>query len=263
MLAICSIVVVLLIAAVAAVIGCFVVWRKIEYFGDALSHSLMIGAAVALFVDIDQMLIMAAMSLMLAVIVVNLSNSAHGENLVVSILANGLMAFSIVIVFFFKGSGYESFEEFLLGEVKSLSFTDIYVALTLVLLAIFMFYLRWDKWLLISVSKDLSMVDIPNKKRLDMEYYALLSLFIAVTIKIAGILLVTSVLTIPAAIARFYAKNIPSMVFYSLIISLTATALGLFIDYCYGVPFASVTVSLEFTAFVLISLIRKSNVFIT
>lgn len=248
---------VLLVATVAGIMSCFVLWRSTEYFADAMSHALMVGAALALAVNVNQMVIMVLMSLILAVIVVFFISKTHNENLVISILSNGLMALSIIIVFFFKGSGYEDFDEFLLGEVSKLGVTEFIIVLCLSLISFFMFFYRKEEWLLISVNKEISLVDISNKKRLDIEYYILMSVFIAITIKIVGILLITSILTIPAAIARFYSKDVVSMICISVVVSTLSSVVGIVVEHAFDIPFAAIVVGIEFVVFVFSAIINR------
>jgi len=190
------------VALISGPLGCFVVWRRMAFVGDTLSHSALLGVALGFLLGIDLTIGTVAVCVAIAVLLVFLERgpTLSGDTLL-GILAHGSLAFGLVVLSFLDTVRIDLMG-YLFGDILAVSNADVawvYGAGAAVLAAL---AFLWRPLLAITVHADLARVEGVPVTRVRIAFVLLLAVVVALAMKVVGILLVTSLIIIPAATAR-------------------------------------------------------------
>lgn len=215
------------VAALAGPLGCFVIWRRMAYFGDTLSHSALLGVSLGLLLDIDLNLAVIFSCLLLAVILTGLQNKRHmASDTLLGILAHSSLSLGLVAVSFANNVRVDMMA-YLFGDLLAVSPGDllwIYGGGTLVLAALLWL---WRPLLAMAVHAELAQVEGVPVQRVRLALTLLMALVIAVAMKIVGVLLITSLLIIPAATAQRFARTPEQMALIASLAGMLGVSGGL------------------------------------
>lgn len=226
----------LVIAWLAAPLGVFVVWQRQAYFGETLAHSALLGIGLGLMLNVNLTLAIVTVSSIIVLSLHLLRQNAHlATDTLLGILAHGSLALGLVVLSL-QGNIQLDIMAYLFGDILSVQQQDIYWMLGLgVLLAIF-FYRNWNSLLNLTLNADLAQVEGVAVKRLQLQMTLLLALLIAVAMKLVGVLLITSLLILPAAAARRLATTPEQMLTATFIIGSLSILIGLALSYHWDIP---------------------------
>ena len=222
-------------ALAAAPLGCFVVWRRMAYFGDATAHAAILGVALALALSVPVFAGAMIVALAMATLVTALAGRGRSIDTVLGVLAHSALAFGLVGVSFLQGVRIDIMA-FLFGDILSVSRGDLGViwggaALVLTLVA-----WRWSALLTATLDPDLARASGIDPKREELILTLALAIVVAVAIKVVGALLITALLIIPAATARPFARTPEAMAVIAAALAVTAALLGLRASYMLDTP---------------------------
>lgn len=224
------------VALTAGPLGCFVVWRRMAYFGDSLAHNALLGVALGLLLGIDPTLGVAFASISLALLLVLLQRQKLlASDTLLGILAHSGLALGLVTLSFMRDVRVDLFA-YLFGDllaVRTLDILYIYGVAALVLLTL---GLLWRKLLLITLHEELAAAEGLPVLRLRLALILLTAITIAVAMKVVGVLLITSLLIIPAAAARRLARTPEEMALGATLIALLAVTAGLSASFYLDTP---------------------------
>ncbi len=195
------------VALVAAPLGCFVVWRRMAYFGATLAHSALLGIALGILLGVNPSLGIAASSVAVALVVVTFERQRLiGRDTLLGILAHGGLALGRVALSFIEGSRIDLLAT-LFGDVLAVSGADlIWIggggAAVLAALA-----LLWRPLLAVTLNEELARAEGVAILPVQLGFMLTLAVTIAIAMKVVGILLIVSLLIIPAATARPFART--------------------------------------------------------
>lgn len=216
------------VALVAGPLGCFIVWRRMAYFGDTMAHSALLGVALAFLLDIHLTLGVFAITATVAFALVLLQRQAAlPTDALLGILSHSTLALGLVLVAFMAWLRIDLLS-YLFGDLLAVSRLDIALiygggaAVLLVLAAI------WRPLLAGTVSEELAAAEALHPERARLVFMVLMAAVIAIAMKIVGIMLITSLLVIPAATARRFAGGPEQMAVLAAGLGALAVALGLF-----------------------------------
>jgi zinc transport system permease protein len=216
------------IATVSGPLGCFVVWRRMAFFGGTLSHSALLGIALGFMLGIDLTLGVLVVCLAVALLLVRLErNPALGSDTLLGILAHGSLALGLVILGFMENLRVDLMG-YLFGDILAVSTIDMLWVIggSTVILAFLV--LLWRPLLAITTHQDLAFVEGVAVKRAQIAFVILLAVAVALAMKAVGILLVTSLLIIPAATARRFSRTPEQMAGISILVGWLAIIAGIF-----------------------------------
>ena len=216
------------VAFVTGPLGCFVIWRRLSYFGDTLAHSALLGVTMAYSFQFNIALSVFIISSIIALILIQLQKKTNlpGDALL-GLLAHSSLAVGLVVI------GFLTFIRFdimglLFGDILAVTLNDIIIiwfggALILIILK-----LIWRPLFASTVNYELAEAEGLNPDRAKAIFTILMAAIIAISIKMVWLLLITGMLIIPAAMARNISSSPQKMVIYSIIGGLLSVILGLF-----------------------------------
>ena len=216
------------VAVMAGPLGCFVIWRRMAYFGDTMAHSALLGIALALLLNVNAMAGVFTVAVMVALALLMLqSRKALSSDSLLGILSHSTLALGLVIVAFMSWVRVDLMG-FLFGDILSVSRTDIWVVYAGALLVVVVLAVIWRPLLAGTVSGEIAEAEgvRPNQARL--VFMVLMALVIALAMKIVGVLLITSLLIIPAATARQFSRSPEGMALLASVLGAMAVTCGLF-----------------------------------
>lgn len=217
------------LAFVTGPLGCVIVWRRMAYFGDTLSHAALLGIAIAISVDVFPMFGVAVVGCLLASLLFFLErNKQLSTDTLLGILSHSALALGLIVLSVVQDSGKSiNLMSYLFGDILAVNNDELLWMAGVVLLVLIIFSTLWRSLLSISAHEDMARVDGVNVEKTLFIFMVLLALVVAVAIKVVGILLITAMLIIPAACARLYSVSPIQMLVLSLVFSVLSVIAGL------------------------------------
>ena len=216
------------VALVTGPLGCFVIWRRLSFFGDTLSHSALLGVTLAVSFDINIAFSVFIISSAVALILLKLQKTTNlpGDALL-GLLAHSSLAVGLVAI------GFLSFIRFdimglLFGDILSVTKNDLIIIWVGGAIILFVLKLIWKPLFASTVNYELADAEGMKPERVNAIFTILMAAIIAISIKMIGLLLITGMLIIPAAMARNISNNPKQMVLFSIIGGLLSVVIGLF-----------------------------------
>ena len=219
----------------AAPLGCFVVWRRMAYFGDATAHASILGVALALTFDTSIFAGALFTALLMAGTVSHLSGRGYAMDTLLGVLAHSALAFGLVAVSFLSGVRIDLMA-YLFGDILSVGRSDLIVVWLGAALVLGLLYWRWSNLLTATLNPELAQASGINPRHEQLFLTLGLAVVVAVAIKVVGVLLIAAMLLIPAATARPLAQTPERMAVWAVLIGLTSVLLGLKLSFDADTP---------------------------
>ena len=248
------------IALVTGPLGCFVVWRRMSFFGDTLSHSALLGVLLSVAFNLNISLTIFAVSSLIALILLRLQKTTNLPNdALLGLLSHSALAVGMVVL------GFLSFIRFdilglLFGDILSVNIYDllaIWIGGAFILLVL---WYIWKPLFASTVNYELAEAEGMNPERVNAIFTILLAALIAISIKMVGLLLITGMLIIPTTMARNLSNNPKKMVILSIIGGLLSVFIGLYTSFEINTSSGPTIVVVALILFILSLVgIRKKN----
>ena len=224
------------VALVAGPLGCFVVWRRMAYFGATLAHGALLGVAFGLLLEINLTLGIAASSVLIALLVTGLQRQRLiGADTLLGILAHAGLAIGLVALAFMSGIRVDLMA-YLFGDVLAVTWREvlwIYAGGAAVLATLAGL---WRPMLAITINEDLARAEGVRVERFQLAFMLILAIVIAIAMKVVGVLLIVSLLIIPAAAARPFARTPEQMAALGALVGALSVVGGLFASLQWNTP---------------------------
>ncbi|MBS3803690.1 MAG: metal ABC transporter permease [Oleiphilaceae bacterium] len=244
------------VALAAAPLGCFIVWRRMAYFGDATAHAAVLGVALSLTLSTPIFAGVLVVSLLMAIIVSTLSGRGYAMDTLLGVMAHSALAVGLVAVSFLSGVRIDLMA-YLFGDILAVGKTDLIVIWGGAALVLALVGWRWSALLLATLNPDLAHASGVSPKREQLILTVALAIVVAVAIKVVGVLLIAAMLIIPAATARPFSKTPESMAFMAAIIGCSASVIGLKTSYALDSPTGPTIVCVVALMFIASSILWK------
>ncbi len=216
------------VALVTGPIGCFIIWRRMAYFGDTLSHAALLGVALGLLMNVNLTLSVFVVSVVVSLALMSMQKRASlSADALLGLLAHSSLAIGLVVLAFMTWIRFDLMG-LLFGDILAISKLDIAViygggAVVLAVLA-----LIWKPLFAVTVSAELAHAEGVKGERANLIFMLLLAVIVAISMKITGVLLITAMLIIPAATARRFAFGPEQMAIIAALCGVAAVLTGLF-----------------------------------
>ena len=248
------------VAFVTGPLGCFVIWRRLSYFGDTLAHSALLGVTIAYSLEFNIAFSVFITSSLIALILVQLQNKTNlpGDALL-GLLAHSSLAVGLVVI------GFLTFIRFdimglLFGDILAVTVNDIYIIWFGGALILLILKLIWKPLFGSTVNYELAEAEGLNPDRAKAIFTILMAAIIAISIKMVGLLLIIGMLIIPAGMARNISDSPLKMVTYSIIGGLLSVLIGLFTSLEFNTPSGPSIVAAALFLFILSLLKIKQTI---
>ncbi len=205
-------------AVAAGPLGCFVVWRRMAYIGDAAAHAAVLGVALSFGFSISIPAGVLAAAMAMAVMVSALSHRGHALDTILGVLAHSALALGLIAISFLDNVRID-LNAYLFGDILAVGRADIAVIWGGAGVVLALLCWRWSALLTASLNPELARAAGFDPRREELVLTVALAVVVAVAIKIVGALLIAAMLIIPAAAARGFAATPEGM-------AITAAALG-------------------------------------
>jgi len=226
----------LAVALVAGPLGTFVVWRRMAYFGDTLAHAALLGVGLGFLLGLNLNLSVVVVCLLLALALVALERMERlASDTLLGILAHSTLSLGLVAIAFMETVRIDLMG-YLFGDILAVGRTDLYWIVGGGLLALGLLLAIWRPLLALTVHEELARVEGVPVGRVKLIFTLLIALVIAVAMKVIGVLLITSLLIIPAATARHLARTPEQMALLAAIGGCLAVGGGLYGSLQWNLP---------------------------
>jgi zinc transport system permease protein len=215
------------IALVSGPLGSFVVWRRMAYFGDTLAHSALLGIALGYLLGIGMTAGVIAVCVGIAVLLVLLQEQKQlASDTLLGIVSHSTLSLGLVAIAFMETMRIDLLA-YLFGDILSVTWADIVWIYGGGAAALAVLAFIWRRLLAITVDEDLARVEGMPVLAIRLTFMLLIAGVIAIAMKIVGILLITSLLIVPAATARRFARSPEQMAGAAAVVGMLAVMGGL------------------------------------
>lgn len=195
------------VALIAGPLGCFIVWRRLAYFGDTLSHAALLGVALAFLFEVNITLAVFGVSACVSIALLLLQRHATlSSDALLGLLAHSALALGLVVLAFMTWIRMDLMG-FLFGDILAVSKMDIAFIWFGGAVVLAILILIWRPLFAATVNHELAEAEGMKPERANIIFMLLMAAVIAISMKIVGVLLITAMLIIPAATARRFSAT--------------------------------------------------------
>lgn len=225
---------VLLITPLFGLTGTMIVNNKMSFFSDALGHSALTGIAIGVLIGINNYIVsMLGFAIIFALCISAIINSSgSSSDTIIGVFSSVGMALGIVILSI--NGGFSKYSNYLIGDILSIRSNEIFNLFIVLIFVILIWAFSFNGLMISSVNSDLAYSKGVNVKFYKNLFSILIAVIVTVSIKWVGILIINSLLVLPAAAARNISKSIKSYHLYSVLFSMISGISGLIISYYVG-----------------------------
>ena len=241
------------VAIIAGAIGCFVVWRKMAYFGDSLAHSALLGVALGLVLGISTNLGTIIICSIFAIVLIWLQQKKIlATDTLLGILAHSALSVGMVTLSLLERS--VDLHSYLFGDILAVNSSEIYYILFGGFFVLIFLYFNWSSFVLMTIDEKLARAEGINVVINQLLIMLLMTIVVAVSFKIVGLLLITSLLIIPAASARQLTHSPELMAVVSSVLAVFSVILGILGSIYLDTPSGPSIVVMSALIFVIVSI---------
>jgi zinc transport system permease protein len=245
----------LCMALASGTLGCFVVWRKMAFFSDALAHSALLGTALALIAHIDIVFGLLAYGALVAIVMARYDSTLYSSDTLLAIISQASLALGLLLLPFAPQS--INIEALLFGDILSASWPQAGFSALVTLGILTCIGIFWHPLLDLSIDEELAATEGVPVKRLKLVLFLLLVGLIAIAVQVVGVLLISALLLIPVACARQLARSPLQMLILAPLVGMAAVFIGLASAWQFNTA-AGPSMVLVATLFWLLSLGKKT-----
>ena len=227
---------IILVSPIFAIIGTMVVNKKMAFFSDALGHSALTGIAIGMLLGMTNFNISMIIFAVIFALLLNLikSKTTYGADTIISVFSS--IAIALGLAMLSQSGNFNKYSSYLVGDILSISETEIlYLFVSFILIFIFWFYL-FNKINAVSLNSTLAKSKGINVKVMENIFAILIAIMVMISIRWVGILLINSLIILPAASSRNISSNMRIYHLFSILIALFSGITGLIISYYTNIP---------------------------
>ena len=230
-----ALIAIILITPVFAVLGTMIVNNKMAFFSDALGHSALTGIAIGMVLGISNInVVMILFAIAFALLLNYVKNkTSYGADTIISVFSSIAIALGLAILA--QSGNFNKYSSYLVGDILSITETEIaYVFLAAIIVFAF-WYFTFNKLNVISINSTLAKSKGIDVKKIDNIFVVLIAIMVMISIRWIGILLINSLLILPAASSRNIAQNMRQYHLFAILISLFSGIAGLIVSYYFNI----------------------------
>lgn len=250
----------MMLSILSGSIGPFIIWRRMSYFGDTLSHSSLLGISIGLFFNINPLYTVIILTLLMSIILLSLEQVSYlTTDSLLSIIAHSTFSIGLILISLMPQLKM-NLMNYLFGDLLSVNFFDLLIFFFLDIIVLTIIIYNWKNFLLITINEEIAQADGINIKKNKIILVILISLVISISMKLVGALLVTAMMIIPSTIARRFSCSPEKMIIMSIIIGAISVTGGIILSLFFDTP-AGPSVVLVSTILFLFSFLKKQKLY--
>lgn len=227
---------IILVSPIFAILGTMIVNKKMAFFSDALGHSALTGIALGAILGISNINISMIIFAIIFALLLNWvkNKTSYGADTIISVFSSIAIALGLAILS--KTGDFNKYSSYLIGDILSITKQEIvYLFIAFILILIF-WITMFNKLNAISINSMLAKSKGMNIKLIENIFAVVIAVMVMLSIRWVGILLINSMIILPAASSRNISKNIRSYHAFSIIFAIISGILGLIISYYTNIP---------------------------
>ena len=219
----------LAVAMISGLVGCFVVWRRMSYYGESIAHSSLLGVGLGILMGVGINLGIVFTCLLFGILFLWLQQSKLlSSDTLLGVLAH--LALSIGIIVISMNRIKIDVHAFLFGDILAVTQNDLWCMYLAVLFVVIIICLNWSSLLLVTIDEDLAKAEGVNPLFINLLLTSILTIVVAVSIQIIGLLLITAMLIIPAATSRRLVNSPEKMAIVATLLGIISVILGIYLS---------------------------------
>ncbi len=248
---------VLLLTPVLGLLGTMVVSNRMAFFSDSIGHGAFTGVAVgALLGGIQPIWGAIVFSVVFAVIITVIKNkSSTSTDTIIGVFSSTAVAIGLVLLSF--GGSFNKYSSYLVGDLLSIAPFEILLLLTAFILVIVLWLFIFNKMLLISINQSLAASRGINTLLVETLFTAAIAVVVTITIQWVGLLIINSLIVLPAAASRNVTQNVRQYHAVSVGVSMFSGIVGLILSYYCNTATGATIVLVAAAMFFILFLFRK------
>ena len=224
-----------IVALVAGVMGCFVVWRRMAYFGDSLAHSALLGIALGIALGVNHNLSVIMLCSLFALILVWLQQKRiFATDTLLGILAHASLSIGVITISILEQ--IIDLHSYLFGDILTVGNDQIWWLVIGGGSVLGVLTYNWSSLVLMTIDEDLAQAENVPVARYQMLLMFLMTIVVAISIKIVGILLIASLLIIAPAASRQFSKSPEMMAMIACLIGVISVVIGMYFSFELDTP---------------------------
>ena len=224
------------VAIVAGPMGSLVVWQRMAYFGDTLAHGALLGVALGVWLEWGNSIAVIVVCLVIAVLLIVFERQRFlASDTVLGILSHSFLAVGLIALTLMPG-GRTDMEALLFGDILAVTTAEVVLVWLMAIMVLFVLWRLWPSLLAIVVHEDLAQVEGVRVSLVKSALKLALALVVAISMKVVGVLLITALLIIPAATARYFSKTPEQMGLLASGLAMLVVCLGLGSSWWWDTP---------------------------
>lgn len=224
----------ILIAPLFALLGTMAVNNKMAFFSDALGHSAFTGIGLGVLLGLeDPLLAMLAFGIFLGLVITKVkSANMVSSDTVISVFSSAAMALGIVILS--ASGGFAKYSSYLIGDILTVGRKDLMMIAVVLVAAYLLWALLYNQLLLLSINRSLAASRGVKVMLVENIFVMMVAVAVMVSIRWVGILMINSLLILPAAAARNITTTARGYHWTATAFGLLSSMVGLAVSYCFG-----------------------------
>ena len=229
-----ALIAILLAAPLFGLVGTMIVNNKMSFFSDAMGHCALTGIAIGVMLGVENYAVsMLAFAILFAIGIASIIESdVSSSDTIIGVFSSAGIAVGIVILS--ANGGFSKYSGYLVGDILSITKNEIFVLAAIFLVVISVWVISFNKLMLASLSADMAKSKRINVKLYKNLFAVLIALIVTVSIKWVGMLIINSLLVLPAAAAKNIVKSMRAYHIVSVLFSLFSGICGLVLSYYIG-----------------------------
>ena len=248
---------VLLITPLFGLVGTMVVNNRMSFFSDALGHSALTGIAIGVLMGVDNYLFsMLGFALLFALGISAVLDSGNSSaDTIIGVFSSTGLALGVVLLS--ASGGFAKYSSYLIGDILTVQPSEILLLLFVLLGVLVIWFFFFNKLLLVSINPDLAASKDIRARLIQKLFVIIVAVIVTVSIKWVGVLIINSLLVLPAASARNVARSMRGYHGIAVLISVVSGVAGLILSYYCGTAAGGTIVLLAAAAFFVTFLVNR------
>lgn len=229
-----ALVAIILVSLLFGILGTMVVNNKMAFFADALGHGAFTGIAIGiLFGGLEPIIGATIFSIIFATAITIIKNKGNSStDTIIGVFSSTAVALGLVLMSI--NGNLNKFSSYLVGDLLSITPKEITILFLVFIFVIFIWTVLFNKLLLVSTNASLANSRGTKTLFIEIIFTSIIAIVVTLTVRWVGLLIINSLLVLPAAAARNISKNIRTYNINSILISLTSGIVGLIISYYFN-----------------------------